>query len=84
MKKMFNIYSRKVNKGEVCMCVCAHVCVSCAQNLSVGDSGAVCERGSACLKLCIPPSLSVSACVPASSRLASIRHSVVCIAAMFR
>lgn len=54
MKKLFNIYGRKVNKGETHAFSYA--------DLNMGDSGAVCEHGSVCFYSCITRTV-FSACM---------------------
>lgn len=55
MKKLFNIYGRKVNKGGTHAFLYA--------DLNMGDSGVVCEHGSAYFYLCITQTVSMPACV---------------------
>lgn len=57
MKKLFNIYSRKVNKEET------HAFFFNA-DLNMGDSRVVCEHGSAYFRITL--SVSMPACVCAS------------------
>lgn len=72
MKKLFNIYGRKVNKGETRAFSYA--------DLSMGDSGAMCEHGSAYFYFCITRTAFLSACVRVGRQtgLFSFQHVALC------
>lgn len=78
MEKLFNIYGKKVNKGETHAFLYA--------DLNMEDSGVVCEHGSAYFYFRITRTVCpcLLACVQAYFFLPSFRLRGVCIAAMLR